>query len=121
MIGGPQQGQLFLFLIVRVYLSLGSLLRLLWEENSLDVWQDSSLGDRHSSQQLVQLLVVADRQLEVSRDDPRLLVVPRSVAGQLEDLGGQVLHDGGHVDGGTGAHPLGIVTFPIETKFRQGE
>ena len=50
--------------------------------------------------------------LKVPGNDSGLLVVPGSVAGQLEDLGGQVLHDGGHVDGGAGPHPLGIVAFP---------
>ena len=47
-------------------------------------------------------------------DDPRLLIVPRCVAGQLEDLGCQVLHDGRQVDGGSGSHSLGVVTFPDE-------
>ena len=45
-------------------------------------------------------------------DDPGLLVVPGGVAGQLEDLGGEVLHDGGHVDGGAGAHALRVVALP---------
>ena len=44
-------------------------------------------------------------------DDPGLLVVPGSVAGQLEDLRGQVLHDGGQVDRGSSANPLGVVTL----------
>ena len=70
MIGGPQQGQLFLFLIVRVYLSLGSLLRLLGQKNSLDVRENTTLSDGDTGQQLVQLFVVADGQLEVTRYDP---------------------------------------------------
>ena len=37
---------------------LGGLVRLLGEEDSLDVGEDSTLGDGHSSEQLVQLLVV---------------------------------------------------------------
>ena len=44
---------------------------------------------------LGQLVVVEHGQLEVPRDDPGLLVVPGSVAGQLEDLGGEVLQ---HLD-----------------------
>ena len=71
----------------------------------MDVGEDSTLGDRHPSQQLVQLLVVPDGQLEVPRDDPGLLVVPGSVAGKLEDLGGEVFHDGSKVDRSTGSHP----------------
>ena len=45
-------------------------------------------------------------------DDPGLLVVPGGVAGQLEDLGGQVLHHSRKVDRGTGSNPLGIVALP---------
>ena len=44
-------------------------------------------------------------------DDPGLLVVPGSVAGQLEDLSSEVLHDGGQVDRGSSANPLGVVTL----------
>jgi hypothetical protein len=39
--------------------------------------------------------------LQVTRDDAGLLVVTGGVTGQLEDLSGQVLHDGSQVDGGT--------------------
>ena len=53
-----------------------------------------------------------DGQLEVPGDDSGLLVVPGGVAGQLENLGGEVLHDGGHVDGGPGAHALRVVALP---------
>ena len=86
----------------RVDLSLG-LLGLLGEEDGLDVGQDTSLGDGDTGEKLVQLLVVPDGELEVTGDDSGLLVVTGSVASQLEDLSGEVLHDGGHVDGGTGS------------------
>jgi len=42
--------------------------------------------DGDAGQQLPELLVVADRQQYVPRDDPVLLVVPRCVPRQLEDL-----------------------------------
>ena len=45
-------------------------------------------------------------------DNARLLVVPGSVPGELEDFRGEVLHDSGHVDGSSRAHPLGVVAFP---------
>ena len=48
-----------------------------------------------------------DGELEVARDDARFLVVAGGVAGQLEDLGGEVLHHRSHVDGGASAHSLG--------------
>ena len=98
----------------RAYLSLG-LLGLLGEKDGLDIGQDTSLGDGDTGQELVQLLIVTDGELKVAGDDPGLLVVTSSVAGQLEDLSGQILHDGGHVDGGAGSDTLGIVTLPQET------
>ena len=46
------------FLRLRFPLSGGSLLRLLGKQNALDVGENSTLGDGHSGEQLVQLLVV---------------------------------------------------------------
>merc|ERR1712062_647020 len=78
---------------------LGGLVRLLGQEDSLDVGEDSTLGDGDSGKQLVQLLVVPDGELEMTGDDPGLLVVTGGVASQLEDLSSEVLHDGSKVDG----------------------
>ena len=89
--------------------------RLLGQKHGLDVRQDSSLGNGDAGEQLVELLVVADGQLEMTGNDPGLLVVTGSVAGQLEDLSSQVLHDGGQVHGGTGTNTLGIVTLAEQT------
>ena len=90
----------------------------LWR--GLDVVRHA-LGDGDTRRELVQLLVVPawtrvkpwhgerdqrpDGELEVPWDDARLPVVAHGVAGQLEDLSGQVLHHGGHVDWGAGSHP----------------
>ena len=94
---------------------LGSLLGLLGQENGLDVGQNTSLSDGHTSQQFVQLLVVTDSQLKMTGDDPALLVVTGSVTRQLEDLSRQVLHNGGGVNWGSGSYALGIVSFPKMT------
>lgn len=45
----------------------------------------------------------------MTRDDTGLLVVAGGVTSQLEDLGGQVLQDGGEVDGGTSTDSGGVV------------
>ena len=74
------------------------LLGLLGQENSLDVWQHSTLGDCHTTEQLVQLLVVSDGQLQVARDDPGLLVVPCCIAGQLENLSGEIFENSCKID-----------------------
>lgn len=53
------------------------------------------------AQELVQLLIVADGELEVTRDDTRLLVVASGVTGQLENLSSEVLEDSRKVNGST--------------------
>ena len=68
----------------------------------MDVGEDSSLRDGDSSEELVELLVVADGQLDVPWDYARPLVVLGGVPCELEQLRGQVLEDGGEVDGGSG-------------------
>ncbi len=88
-----------------------TLLGLLGQERVVDVGQDTSLSDGDVSEQLVQLLVVADGELEVAGNDTGLLVVAGSVTGQLEDLSSQVLEDGSEVDGGTSTDALGIVAL----------
>ena len=96
----------------RLGLATGGLgLRLLGQKHSLDVGQDTSLGDGHAGQKLVQLLVVADGQLKVTGDDPGLLVVTGSIACQLQNLSGQVLEHSRQVDGGSGTHTLGVVSL----------
>jgi hypothetical protein len=46
------------------------------------------------TEELVELLVVSDGELKVSRDDSRLLVVPGRVPGELKDLSGEVWKEG---------------------------
>lgn len=67
----------------------------------MDVGEDTTLGDGDVSEQLVQLLIVADGKLQVTGDDTGLLVVTGSVTRQLEDFGSEVLKDSGEVDRGT--------------------
>jgi hypothetical protein len=77
---------------------------LLWEKDSVDVWQHTSSGNGDTSQKLVELLVVLDGKGDVTRNDTALLVVTGSVSGKLEDLGTEVLEDGSEVDWGAGTH-----------------
>ena len=109
--GGSEKSRLFV--IVRRPSLLG-LLGLLGQKHSLDVGEHTTLGDGHTGQELVQLLVVADGQLQMAGDDPGLLVVTGGVACQLKDLSGQVLHDGSQVDWGAGTDALGVVALPQE-------
>ena len=62
--------------------NLLGLLGLLGEEYGLDVRQYTTLSDGHTGEELVQFLVVADGQLKMTGNDPRLLVVTGSVASE---------------------------------------
>ena len=88
-----------------------ALLRLLGQQNSLDVGQNTTLGNGDTREQFVQLLVVADGELKMTRDDPALLVVTGSVASELQHFSGQVFHDGGKVDWCTSSDPFAIVSL----------
>jgi hypothetical protein len=97
---------------------LSLFLGLLGQKDSLDVGEDTALGNGHTGQELVQLLVVADGQLEMTGDDPGLLVIAGSIASELEDLSREVLHNGGQVHRGTGTNTLGVVSLaemPVDT------
>ena len=54
---------------------LSGLLGLLGEEHRVDVGEYAAGGDGHRAQELVELLVVADGQLDMAGDDAGLLVV----------------------------------------------
>ena len=49
----------------------------------MDVGEDAALGNGDMAQKLVQLLVIADGELEMTRDDTRLLVVAGGIASQI--------------------------------------
>ena len=93
-------------------LLLGSLLG---QKDSLDVGQDSSLGDGDTGEQFVQLLVISDGQLEMAGVDSGLLVVSGSISSQLENLSSEILEDGSQVDGGSGSDSLSVVSFTEHT------
>ena len=73
----------------------------LGNEHRVDVGEHTALGDGDTAKELVELLVVADGELDVAGDDAALLVVASSVASKLEDLSSEVLEDGSEGHGGT--------------------
>lgn len=90
----------------------------------MDVGEDTTLGDGDVTQELVQLLIVADGKLKVTGNDTGLLVVTGGVTSQLENLSGEVLKNSGEVDGGTGTDTLGIVALAeqtVDTTNREGQ
>jgi hypothetical protein len=90
----------------------------------VNVGEDTTLGDGDVPEKLVQLLVVADGELEMAGDDTGLLVVAGSITGQLEDLSREVLKNGGEIDGSTGTDTLGVVALAeqtVDTTDRESE
>ena len=92
----------------------------LGEEHGVDVGEHAAAGDGDVAEQLVELLVVAHRELHVTRVDARLLVVARRVARELEDLRREVLKDRRHVDGGARAQTLRVVAL-LEVAAHTGD
>ena len=86
-----------------VWPSLRSSALLLADERLVDVGDDSTASDGGLDQS-VQLLVSPDGQLEMSGCDPLHLEILTGVAGQLEDLGSEVLQDGRAVHGSSGSN-----------------
>ena len=92
------------------YLQSGSLL--LWSHSTFALLPDQRLVDvrDHTTtsngglDQSVQLLVSPDGELEMSGGDPLHLQILTGVPCQLEDLGGEVLQDGGAVHSSSGSH-----------------
>ena len=75
------------------------------DQGLVDVRDDAAARDRRLDQR-VELLVTADRELEVARRDALHLEVLARVARELEHLGREVLEDGRRVHGRRGAHAL---------------
>ena len=67
----------------------------------VNIGQDTTLGDGDVSKELVQFLIVADGELEMTRDDTGLLVVTSGVASKFEDFSREILKNGSKVDGST--------------------
>ena len=67
----------------------------------MNVWQDTTLCDCDVSEKLVQFLIIADGELEMTGNDTGLLVVAGSVTSQFEDFSCEVLKDGSEINGST--------------------
>lgn len=80
---------------------LSALGGLLGEQVLVDVGQYTALGDGDVTEELVQFLIVADGELEMTGDDTRLLVVAGGVASQFEDFSSQILKHGSEIYGST--------------------
>ena len=85
------------------------------EKVDVDVRENTAGSDGGLAKKSVELLIVADGELNVTGNDSALLVVLGGVTGKLEDLSCEVLKDGGGVDGGTGSNALSVAALLHET------
>ena len=81
----------------------------------MDVGEDTTGCNGSVSHESVELLIVADGELNVTGHDSGLLVVLGGVACELEDLSREVLKDGGEVHWGTGTDALSVSALLQET------
>jgi hypothetical protein len=81
----------------------------------VNVWQDTTLRNGDMSQKFVQLLIVADGELEVTGNDTGLLVVTGGVTSQFEDFSSKVFEHGGEIDGSASTNTLGVVALSQQT------
>lgn len=72
------------------------------DEGDVDVGQDTSTSDG-GLDELIEFIVGTDGEKQVARVDTLDVHVLGSIAGQLEQLGSQVLQDGSAVDGSGGS------------------
>ena len=96
-------------------LSITSGSTLVGEESRVDRGDDTSRGDGDVAEELVDLLVVADSELDVTGDDTLTVVLTGGVTGELDDLSSEVLEDGTEEDGCTSTDTLGVVAVAEET------
>ena len=81
----------------------------------MDVGEHTAGSDGGAAEESVELLVVADSELNVTGHNSGLLVILGGVACELEDLSCEVLKDGGEVHGGTGTNALSVAALLHET------
>ena len=107
--GGPEKGLLVEVQAPQAEADSLHLGRLLGQEDRVDSWQNTTLGDGDALEDLAKLFIVEYGQLEVAGNDPGLLVVSGSIASQLQDLSSQVLQHRSQVDGSSLPGPGGVV------------
>jgi hypothetical protein len=86
--------------------------------NGLNVGQNTTLSDGDTGEKFVQLFVVADGQLKVTRDDTGFLVVTGGVTGQLEDLAAEFSMGASTGTGSGLVGPSGITRGSVLVKSR---
>jgi len=96
-------------------LSLTGRSALVGEEGRVDRGDDTTRGDGDIMKKLVDLLVVADSELDVTGDDTLTVVLTGGISGKLDDLSSQVLEDSTQEDRSTSTNTIGVVAVTKKT------
>ena len=105
-------------------MSSGSLLvtLALWEKEDVDVWENTTGGDGGSAEELVEFLIVADGELDMTRHNGLLFVLSAGITGEVKDLLREVLHDcGGEYAGSDTNHRCIATLFIVAVHSADGE
>ena len=89
---------------------------LLGEEEFVEIRRDTTSRDSDLTDELVQLFIVFNGELDVTGNDTGLLVFASAIAGQLEQLGDEVLDDCRSEDGCANTEAGGVTS--LAQKFR---
>ena len=85
------------------------------EETFLDVGEYATLSNHSLAHDLVELLIVADGELNVTWGDSLLSAFKAHLTGKLEELTRQVLQDGCHEDSSTNSCLKRVATLLDES------
>jgi hypothetical protein len=119
--GGVEKHRICLLLLVKIedlsfaclsgLVSLGLAFLGLWDKDRVDVWKNTTLGNGDTTEKLVQLLIIADSQQDVARDNAGLLVVAGSVASKFKNFSSEVFKDGSKIDWSTSTNARSVLAF----------
>ena len=77
---------------------------LLWKQNGMDIWKNTSGSNRDTTQKFVQLFIILDGEGKVAWYNSAFLVVTSGISGKFQDLSTEVLQHGSHVNRCPGAN-----------------
>lgn len=90
----------------------------------MDVGDNTRVCNSDIREEFIELLVVADGEHDMARDNADLLIVAGSITREFEDLRGQVLENTREVDGSSDTDTPRILTLSelaVETTNGEGE
>ena len=90
---------------------LADLFGFLFKENGMNIRQDASLGNGNITKKFVQLLIVSDGKLNMTRNDSLLFVVTSGVPSELKNFSSEVLEDSSKVDPSSDSDVISIFSL----------